>query len=270
VLSHLAPARRRLVLALGAVVLFAAVVLGTVLVRGLGGADAPAVAADRPGPVVLVPGYGGSTDALGVLADRLRAQGRDATVVDLPDGGTGDLVAQATAVGAVVTAVLARTGAGSVDLVGYSAGGVVARIWLGEQGGAAVTRRVVTLGSPHHGTQVAGLGAALGLSICGTACQQLAPGSALLTRLNADDETPGAPQYVSLWTTVDQVVTPPDSARLDGALDLPLQDVCAGSTVDHSGLPRDPLVGAIVTRELGAGDVTGFTAADCAPLTTAG
>lgn len=267
-LSHLAPARRRLVLTLGAVVLAVVVVVGVVVGRSLGGAGAPAVAADRPGPVVLVPGYGGSTQSLSVLADRLRAQGRDATVVDLPDGGTGDLVNQATRLGQVVSATLARTGAASVDLVGYSAGGVVARIWLGEQGGDAVTRRVVTLGSPHHGTQLAGLGVSLGLSICGTACQQLAPGSDVLTRLNADDETPGDPEYVSLWTTVDQVVTPPDSARLDGAVNQPLQDVCPKSTVDHSGLPSDPVVGAIVSRELGTADVTGFTPADCATLTS--
>lgn len=266
-LSHLAPARRRLLLLLGGVVLVVAVAVGVVVVRGSGSGATPAVAADRPGPVVLVPGYGGSTQSLTVLAERLRAQGRDATVVDLPDGGTGDLVAQARTLGEVVTATLARTGAGSVDLVGYSAGGVVARIWLGEQGGDAVTRRVVTLGSPHHGTQIAGLGVALGLSICGQACQQLAPGSDVLTRLNADDETPGSPEYVSVWTTVDQVVTPPDSARLDGAVNQPLQDVCASSRVDHSGLPSDPLVGAIVSRELGTADVTGFTPADCATLT---
>lgn len=267
-LADLAPARRRLVLGVLAVVVAAAVVLGVVLVAGRPAEPpAAAVVTDEPGPVLLVPGYGGSTTGLAQLAAQLRGEGRDATVVELPEGGTGDLVVQAQALGAAVDAARARTGAGSVDLVGYSAGGVVARVWLGEQGGAAQTRRVVTLGSPQHGTQIAGLGASLGLALCGTACQQLAPGSALLTRLNSGDETPAGPEYVSLWTTLDQTVTPPDSARLDGAENLPLQQVCPASRVDHSGLPTDPLVGAIVSRQLGAGELATFTAADCGPLT---
>src|SRR5690348_17244522 len=49
----------------------------------------------RPGPVILVPGYGGSQTALRRLADRLAAAGRSTEVLTLPDGGTGDLLAQA-------------------------------------------------------------------------------------------------------------------------------------------------------------------------------
>ena len=59
----------------------------------------------------------------------------DVTVVDLPDRAQGDLTDQAAAVGAAADAVQGRTGARSVDVVGYSAGGVVARLWVAEGDG---------------------------------------------------------------------------------------------------------------------------------------
>ena len=77
-------------------------------------------------------------------------------MVDLPGDGTGDLVEAADALDAAATAALERTGEPAVDIVGYSAGGVVARLWIAD-GGAGSVRRVVTLGSPHHGTELAGL-----------------------------------------------------------------------------------------------------------------
>jgi triacylglycerol lipase len=265
VFSGLPPARRRLLLGVVATVaVLAAVLVVTLVVRG-GGDDVTPAAQDRPGPVLLVPGYGGSTESLTVLAGRLRAAGRDATVVQLPGGGTGDLAEQAAALGRAVDAALARTGAGSVDLVGYSAGGVVARLWV-HDAGRSRTRRVVTLGSPHHGTSLARLAGQIAPSQCPLACQQLEPDSDLLRTLNRGDETPAGPVWISIWTSRDETVTPPDSARLDGATDIVLQDVCASSTTGHGGLPTDPLVTGIVLAELGTGPVTQPAAGDCARL----
>lgn len=263
--SGLAPARRRLVVAALAVLALALVAVGVVLFpRGSHGA-APADQG-KPGPVLLVPGYGGSTASLSELATRLTAAGRDATVVALPGDGTGDLVAAARSLGDAVHAVLARTGAPTVDLVGYSAGGIVVRLWVADDGGAALTRRVLTLGTPHHGTALADLATEVAANACPPACRQLATDSDLLRRLNAGDETPAGPTWVSIWTTGDQTVTPPDSARLSGALDVPVQSVCAAARVSHSDLPRNPLVQAMVLAELGAGQPVPLTAADCPRL----
>ena len=123
-------------------------------------------------------------------------------------------------------------------MVGYSAGGVIARLWVRDLGGDSVARRVVTLGSPHHGTDLAE--AAGGILGCPVACQQLAPDSLLLRELNAGDETPEGPAFVSVWTTDDQTVTPPDSAELEGAVNLSVQSVCADEEVSHGDLPGRP------------------------------
>jgi triacylglycerol lipase len=254
--------RRRFVLALVAIGVL--VLVGAVAVAFRGRSAAGGVDQRRPGPVLLVPGYGGSTASLAVLADSLRAAGRQVVLVDLPGDGRGDLRVQAAAVRAAADAALAR-GAPSVDVVGYSAGGVVARLWAA-QGGASVARRIVTLGSPHHGTTLADLAGDVAPGQCPVGCQQLTTGSPLLSRLNAGDETPSGPTWVSIWTTQDETVTPPDSAHLDGALNMTVQSVCGNARVGHGGLPSDPLVQAMVEAELGAGDPVPLTSADCARL----
>ncbi len=266
VLAGFSPARRRLLLALLGVVVVA-VVLAVAVPLLTRDDPRPAHAADQstPGPVLLVPGYGGSGVALSSLADRLTAAGRDATVVAVPGGGTGDLRASAAALDAAVDEALARTGAESVDVVGYSAGGVVARLWVAD-GGADRARRVVTLGSPHHGTTVADLAISYAPAECPEGCRQLTTDSDLLAELNAGDETPEGPTWVSIWTTADSTVTPPESAALAGALELPVQSVCADSAVTHGQLPTDPLVQGMVLAELAPGDPVPLTSADCTRL----
>jgi triacylglycerol lipase len=201
-----------------------------------------------PGPILLIPGYGGSRAALTQLADRLTAEGRATLVLTLPGDGTGDLAAQAGALDHAVREALAG-GAPSVDLVGYSAGGVVARLWADRYAGAEVARRVVTLGSPLHGTRLAAAGAALAPGSCPQACRQLVPGSELLDDLDGAELPEGLP-WLSVWTENDETVVPPDSARLAGAVNVPLQSLCPEREVMHGGLPTDDAVSALVIAAL--------------------
>ena len=251
----MSPSRRLL---LQAVALLVAVLAGTLVVARLlddGSALPPLTGAaqDELGPVLLVPGYGGNVSALRVLGQLLAADGRDVTVVRVPGDGRGDLGDTAAALGEAADAALARTGARSVDVVGYSAGGVVARLWVAD-GGAGVTRRVVTLGSPHHGTTLADLAGDIAPEQCPVGCLQLTTGSALLARLNAGDETPDGPTWVSIWSDRDETITPPDSSRLDGALNVTVQSVCVGAEVGHGQLLSDPRVTAMVIAVLGPGE----------------
>lgn len=268
VLPSLSPARRRLVLGAVAVLL---AVLGAVAFRVVAGSPAPLATepADqsRPGPVLLVPGYGGSVAAVEDLASRLRAEGRDARVVALPGDATGDLADQADVLDTSIRGALAD-GAPSVDLVGYSAGGVVVRLWAArDEGNAAAVRRAVTLGSPHHGTTLAGLAVAQGGAACPTACQQLAPGSALLDDLT---EAPAGPVWTSVWTDDDDVVVPPASAALAGAVNIGLQSVCPDAVISHGDVPRDPLVRGVVLRALDVASPTQLGRSDCDALRARG
>lgn len=260
--AALSPARRRLVLAAIGVVVSLLLLIVIAVLRAREPTVVP-VSQNVVGPVLLVPGYGGSTTALQVLADALQAQGRDASVVSLEGDGTNDLRLQAEVLDGAVNAALVRTGAASVDVVGYSAGGVIARLWVADLGGGNVARRVLTIGTPHHGTDVAGLASAFAPDSCPTACQQLATDSDLLRELNAHDETPDGPLWVSLWTTSDELVVPPESAALDGALNFSVQSVCGSGAIEHGDLPRNPEVIALTVRELGQALPRLPTASDC-------
>jgi len=222
-----------------------------------------------PVPVVLVHGYDGTPASFGALAGRLRSGGRQVVVVALPDRGTADIEDSAGAVARAVDA----TGASEVDLVGYSAGGIVVRAYLGQPGRAAHARHVVLLGSPNHGAQLAGLASLLGPQLCSGACAELAPGSTLLARLNQlvrGQEVPAGPDFTSIWTARDRTVTPPASAVLAGARNVRLQDVCRDSTAEHGELVRDPLALGLVLRAL-VGDLGRRPGPpDCATLRAAG
>jgi triacylglycerol esterase/lipase EstA (alpha/beta hydrolase family) len=250
-----------------AVAVAAALLLAAVAVAaGLGRRAGPELGRAGEVPVLLVHGYNGTPASMDALAARLRAAGRRVVAVSLPDQGTGDLRVSARALAGAVD----RTGAARVDLVGFSAGGIVARLWLAEEAGALRARRVVLLGAPNHGTELAGAAAGLDPGLCDGACAQLAPGSALLAELNRGDETPAGPRVFSIWTALDRTVTPPATAVLEGAANIRVQDVCASSQIDHGGLVTDPLALGLTLGALEGTLPEAPGAGDCARLQATG
>lgn len=260
--TGLSPRRRVLLGALALVVAVAAVATGALASRGT-----PEATPGRPGTVLLVPGYGGSTTSLDELAGRIRASGRTATVVALAGDGTGDLTVQARVLDGYVNQAIGA-GSGPVTVIGYSAGGVVAWLWYVDFGGASRAGKIITLGSPLHGARIAAVGTGFDPAECPVACQQLAPGSALLTQLQQASQM--RPPWLSLWSTDDQTVQPPDSARLAGAVNVPLQSVCPGADIQHGQLPTAPLVVGLVLRALASNRLTAPPPGDCATLQSAG
>jgi triacylglycerol lipase len=260
--TGLSPRRRMLLGGLALAVAVAGVVVGVRVPRGQ-----PQAAPGRVGDVLLVPGYGGSTTSLDQLATRIREAGRTATVVQLAGNGTGDLTVQARVLDGYVNQAIGA-GSGPVTIIGYSAGGVVAWLWDVEYGGPSRVATIITLGAPLHGARIAAVGAAYDPAECPVACQQLVPGSALLGRLQQSAQA--RPPWLSLWSTDDQTVDPPDSARQPGAVNVPLQSVCPGVTIQHDQLPTAPLVVGIVVRTLAIGHVTTPAPSDCTALQALG
>lgn len=122
--------------------------------------------------------------------------------------------------GQFVNAVLAATGAGQVDLVSHSMGGLNTRYWVKFLGGDARVDDWVNLGGPNHGTGAA--------SLCfwETSCFEMRAGSGFLSQLNSGDETPGTVQYTTIWSPCDEIINPDTSTVLSGATNV--QVGCVG------------------------------------------
>ena len=107
-----------------------------------------------------------------------------------------------------VDKVLTETGSDQVDLVGQSMGGLVIRNYLRSNSTKAKVRRVVTLGSPHRGSKMAVLG-------LGGAVKEMIPSSAFLQELNQEVQMPDGGRFYAIYTIVDNLVLPNESAKLD-------------------------------------------------------
>jgi pimeloyl-ACP methyl ester carboxylesterase len=99
----------------------------------------------------------------------------------------------------------AGVGGGRIDLVAHSMGGLVARFYLQLLGGARRVDRLVTLGTPHHGTHAATF-------IPSALVRQLLPGSPFLQHLNAQPPPDGV-ETTSLVAGRDLLIQPVASAR---------------------------------------------------------
>ncbi len=104
-----------------------------------------------------------------------------------------------------VAYVMAREDAERVDIVAHSLGGVVARYFIEQMGGAEHVGRLVTLGSPHRGTRLG----RFGLAIMPVAREIMAE-SELLAGLRHHGEV----RYTSIWSRADAIIIPPESSSV--------------------------------------------------------
>jgi triacylglycerol lipase len=110
--------------------------------------------------------------------------------------------------------VVALTGTTQITLVAHSMGGLIARAYLRRHGNARVSR-LITLGTPHHGTHHAALA-------LGTNGAQMRPGNAWLAELN---RTPVTVAFVSVYSVHDTIISPQDSSVMPDAINIELHGI---------------------------------------------
>ena len=218
----------------------------------------PAPAPGRD-PVIVVAGTFSPGFANEVIANRLRADGYNTTIFQLPTLGTQNISTTSKALCSKIDAVKSKTGAAKVDLVGHSQGGLVARDCIKNYGGKTKVDTLVMLGAPNYGTALANLATAVTFGTCLnlTACKQMASGSTYLNSLNAGPDVISPVKYVSIYTGLDEVVFPAANAALkDGATNVKVQSQCPLRTVGHLGLITDGTVYSGVDDALAGRKIT--------------
>src|SRR6185295_5152280 len=178
------------------------------LLRPAGFFPLPGARTRGPRPIILVHGYAMSRAGFLLLALRLRAAGLG-PIFGFEYWTLGRTAAAARQLGWFVDEVRAATGAPDVDIVGHSMGGVVGRYYVSLAGGDGAVKNLISLGSPHTGTELSALG-------LGHPTRELVLGSSLLTRLAAAPP-PERTRVMCVWSRGDALVPGARQLAVPGA-----------------------------------------------------
>ncbi|MGF6275453.1 triacylglycerol esterase/lipase EstA (alpha/beta hydrolase family) [Massilia sp. UYP11] len=194
-------------------------------------------------PVLLVHGYGCNSGYWAYLAPLLDAARISHATLDL-EPLTGDIDGYAARIEEAAGQLCAQAGAAQLIVVAHSMGGLAARAWMRTHGAGRVAR-LITLGTPHHGTCLA----AFGLGINAGQMRRMGvagPDCAWLTALAGGEAPEIRARIVSIYSHHDNIIAPQTSSELPGARNLAL------GGVGHVALGRNPRVLAMVMGEIEA------------------
>jgi triacylglycerol lipase len=173
--------------------------------------------ATRPRPLLLIHGYQCNRGFWIWMRSRLEAAGWTVGTHSMEPVWT-EIDNYADGIERRIDEVLAVTGAPQVILICHSMGGLAARTYLRRHGKGKVAR-LITLGSVHHGTELARLGV-------GPNARQMRIGNPWLIALGARDAVPLPQGSVSIFSYHDNYVFPPEtSSRLEGATNVAIGGV---------------------------------------------
>ena len=209
-----------------------------------GFANAPVEKTQRL-PVLLIHGYGCNSGYWHRLRRPLDDAGIVYRAIDL-EPVFGDIEAYVTMIKRAVEELCRDSGHGKVIIVAHSMGGLATRAYLRESGNAHIAR-VITLGTPHHGTGIANFGA-------GMNCRQMhwrgnartgAP-SIWLRKLDESEDATTRALFVSIYSRQDNIVSPQISSHLEGARNIAFRGI------GHVALALHPIIHACVLAEIRA------------------
>lgn len=149
---------------------------------------------------ILVPGFNDDTLILQPLVDYLQREALQPIALSpQPSNGTVSIEILAQQLAKLIEQRVSPKQ--RLNLVGFSMGGLVCRVYLQQLGGARRSDRLVTVATPHQGTWSA-------YSFNRPACVEMRPGSQFLAQLNGDLTALRTIAVTSIWTPFDITIMP--------------------------------------------------------------
>jgi triacylglycerol esterase/lipase EstA (alpha/beta hydrolase family) len=198
--------------------------------------DPAATSSDRP--VLLIHGVLVNDGVWFFTRRRLRRMGIEPIYAMTYGPPFADIERFAEQLSLRIAQICAATGAERVLVVAHSMGGLVARAYLRRFGPRRLAK-LVTIGTPHHGSVLA-------WSFPGRGLEQMRPGNAWLAELNRTEDAPSAVPITSIWSRHDNMVAPQSSCQ------LPCAQNVAFAGVGHNALLGDRRVIDLLAREVEA------------------
>lgn len=160
---------------------------------------------------------------------------------------TSDVRSAAGRLAEAVEGLVTADGTDHIQIVGHSLGGLVARYYVQRMGGDAVVDTLVTLGTPHRGTTVAGLAQHRPIDRLLPLIAQLSPGSELIRELA--EPAPGCrTRFLCVASDIDHLIRPLHSGWIDHP-DLDVRNVRARG-IGHLSLTNSSYVVGLIAQEL--------------------
>ena len=153
---------------------------------------------------------------------------------------THDIPQAAAHLGEAIEELAASTGHERVHVIGHSLGGLIARYYVQRLGGDRHVHTLVTLGTPHQGTQLAWAVPLLPL------VRQLAPNSSLIQELAEPAEC--GTRFLAFYSDIDHLIVPSRNARLDHP-DLYVQNIPVRG-VGHLSMPNNGRIAFTIAQAL--------------------
>jgi triacylglycerol lipase len=191
-------------------------------------------------PIVLVHGIIDNHATFTCMENALRRRGFQ--TLSAYDYGllTHDIPQAAVHLGEAIEELAASTGCERVHVIGHSLGGLIARYYIQRLGGDRHVHTLVTLGTPHQGTQLAWAVPLLPL------VRQLAPNSSLIQELAEPAEC--RTRFLAFYSDIDHLIVPSRNARLDHP-DLHVQNIPVRG-VGHLSMPNNGRIAFTIAQAL--------------------
>ena len=192
-------------------------------------------------PILLVHGIIDNHAIFTVLDRALRRRGFQTLATYDYGLFTQNIPRAAQRLGEAIEQLSAATGYERIHVIGHSLGGLIARYFVQRLGGDSRVHTLVTLGTPHQGTQLAWAASLLPL------VRQLTPGSPVIRELT--EPAPGCrTRFIAFFSDIDHLVVPGRNARIAHP-DLNMQNIAALG-VGHLSMPNNRRIAFTIAQAL--------------------